>query len=401
MRIGVNLLLLQPGTGGVSNYVLTLLRAWPDLRPDDPLVLFSFPENEALLATLPPRSLEHVVRLSSQQDILRHLDAFDVFFCPFGSLFPRPVPKPSLVTVVDIQERFFPDFFSAQDIANRLYHYDGSMRMADRIITISHFSKQTLMRVLGLPERKIDVIHLCPDILPVETVKPELPAAWDGPFALYPANGWPHKNHLRLLEALARIKESGDRVRCVLTGSQGDGFPKLMQARDRLGLNEDIAHLGQVSRAEIAWLFRNARLLVLPSLFEGFGIPVAEAMNSDLPVVCSRTTSLPEVAGSAALYFDPCDVGDMAAKIRQAWNSEDVRSRLVAAGRKRRLQFGPRQLVEQHAAAFRAAGKSYRAGRHLWHSCVVGPWARLHRRRRIPANQLAEAQRLLRETTAS
>ena len=399
MRVGVNLLLLQPGTGGVSNYVLTLLRTWPEIYPDDPLVLFSFPVNEALLATLPARARAHEIRLSGQPEIRRHLDAFDVFFCPFGSLYPRPLPKPSLVTLVDVQERFFPEFFSAQDIANRLYHYDGSLRMADRVITISEFSKLTLVRVLGLPEEKIDVIHLCADELPEHATRPDLPPSWDGTFALYPANDWPHKNHLRLLEALALLKDAGDDARCVLTGSRGERFADIMAARDRLGLGEDVVHLGPVSRAEIAWLFRNARLLVLPSLFEGFGIPVAEALASDLPVVCSRTTSLPEVAGPAALYFDPCDARDMAAKIRQAWTAEDVRSRLVAAGRERRLLFGPRQLVEQHAAAFHAAAGSYRTGRHLWQKCIVGPWAALHRQRLIPARQLAEAQRLLRRDT--
>lgn len=402
LRVGVNLLLLQPETGGVSNYVLTLLRAWPDLFPDDPLVLFTFPVNDALLVTLPARSRVHEIRLSDQREILQHLDAFDVFFCPFGSLSPRPVPKPSLVTLVDIQERFFPDFFSAQDIANRLYHYDWSLRMADRAITISHFSKNTMVSVLGLPEEKIAVIHLCPDELPAEASRPDFPVGWDGPFAFFPANDWPHKNHERLLQALASLKQSGVRVRCVLTGNRGARFGEIIRVRDSSGLDKDVVHLGSVSRAEMAWLFRNARLLVLPSLFEGFGIPVTEAMASDLPVVCSRTTSLPEVAGPAALYFDPYDVEDMASKIRQVWTAEDVRSRLLAAGRERRLLFGPRQLVEEHAAAFRTAAESYRVGRHIWHTCVVGPWAAMHRRRRIPASQLAAAQRLLhRATTAT
>lgn len=399
MRVGVNLLLLQLGTGGVSNYVLTLLRAWPEIYPDDPLVLFSFPANEELLATLPASSREREMRLLDQREILRHQHLFDVFFCPFGSLYPRPMPKPSVVTLVDIQERFFPEFFTAQDIANRLYHYDGSLLMADRVITISNFSKETLVHVVGLPEEKVTVIHLCTDELPEQALRPQLPPAWNGPFALYPANDWPHKNHIRLLEALAGLKRSGLRVPCVLTGSRGDRFAEIMQARDRAGLSEDVVHLGPVSRAEISWLFHNARLLVLPSLFEGFGIPVAEAIDTGLPVVCSRTTSLPEVAGPAALYFDPLDVGDIAEKIRQAWTSETVRSRLIAAGEERRGLFGPRQLVEQHHAACRAAAERYRVGRYFWHKYVGAPWAALHRRTRIPARQLAEARRLLNRET--
>lgn len=400
MRVGVNLLLLQPGTGGVSNYVLTLLRTWPDLYPDDPLVLFSFPQNDELLRTLPARARVREIRLTEQAQILDHLDAFDVFFCPFGSLYPRPVPKPSLVTLVDIQERFFPEFFSAQDIENRLYHYDGSLRLADRVITISNFSKETLVRVVGLPEKKIAVIHLCTDELPEGASRPDLPPGWDGPFAFYPANDWPHKNHVRLLEALAVLKRSGVRVPCVLTGSRGGRFAEIMQARDRAGLGDDVVHLGPVTRAEISWLFRNARLLVLPSLFEGFGIPVAEAIDTGLPVVCSRTTSLPEVAGPAALYFDPLDAGDIADKIGQAWTSEAARSRLIAAGRERRSLFGPRQLAEQHHAAFRAAAKRFSFGRYLWHKNVVAPWAALHRRTRIPPRQIAEAQRLLNRETS-
>jgi len=395
VRIGVNLLLLHPGAGGVANYVLTLLRTWPERYPEDELVLFTFPANEELVASLPARARRHLLRIPYQREIARHLAAMDVFFCPFGSLFPRPLPLPSVVTLVDIQERFFPEFFSPKDIRNRLYHYDGSLHMADRVITISAFSRETLVHVVGLPAQKISVIHLCADQLPDPPVRPVLPEGFTTPFAFFPANLWPHKNHARLMLALARLKQSGTIVRCVLTGRTDGDLAALLQQRDALGLAEQVVHLGSVTRAELAWIYRSARLLVFPSLFEGFGIPVVEAMISGLPVVCSSTTSLPEVAGEAARYFDPLDPEDIAAKIAAVWNDEGLRTRLAEAGQARERLFQPERLVEQHRAACAAAIDAYRWRRYLWNKSVRAPWDALFRRRRIPAQQLARSRELL------
>ena len=400
MRVGINMLLLEAGAGGVTNYVMTLVRSWKEVYPEDQLVLFSFPVNEALLSEIPAPFRDHEISLpgNNQKAILDHLDKFDVFFCPFGSLFPRPLPKPSVVTMVDIQERFFPAFFSQKDLANRLYHYDSSLIMSDQVITTSNFSHRSMTAVLGVPEEKVNVVYLCPDILPEEEERPPLPDDWAGPFVFYPANDWPHKNHLRLLEALALLRENGNTMRCVLTGSRSALFPALRQSIADLGLEGEVVHLGVVSRHCMAWLYRNADFLVFPSFFEGFGIPLVEAMSSALPIACSGISSIPEVVGDAALYFDPGNVADMAEKIHRLRCDKDMKSRLGAKGKGRQSLFDVRSLVEGHRAAFQKAIDSYRHGMYVRHRLIDAPRARAVRRRRVPARQREKAMALLSES---
>src|SRR3954463_5026155 len=102
MRIGIGLNLFKPDTGGVGNYALTLLRHWPKLAPEHPMVLFTFDHNDEMLAQLPAESRQHEYRLQTQEEVSAHLDKIDVYFCPFGSLWPRPLPLPTAVTFHDM-----------------------------------------------------------------------------------------------------------------------------------------------------------------------------------------------------------------------------------------------------------------------------------------------------------
>src|SRR5262245_54145529 len=103
MRIGIGLNLLTANAGGGANYALTLLRHWPPLAPEHPLVLFTFNHNEEMLAQLPAESRRHEYRLRVQEDVNAHLDRIDLYFCPFGSLWPRPLPLPTALTFHDMQ----------------------------------------------------------------------------------------------------------------------------------------------------------------------------------------------------------------------------------------------------------------------------------------------------------
>ncbi|NCC53112.1 MAG: glycosyltransferase family 1 protein [Spartobacteria bacterium] len=400
MRIGINLYMLQPHVGGIGNYVLSLLRAWPKFEPEDQLVPFSFAENDELLRELPDEARRHEIRLESQEQILDHADAFDVYFCPFGALYPRPIRKPAVTTLVDIQERFFPGFFKPADIASRLHHYDGSLLMSDQVVTISEFSRQSMIRVLKMPPAKLDVIHLCTDDLPEQMKRPDLPANWDNAFMFFPANDWRHKNHDRLIDAIHLLKQRCVEVRCVLTGTQDTVYPSLAKKLDELNLHDTVRHLGRVSRPEMAWLFRNARMLVFPSLFEGFGIPLVEAMQCHLPIACSDIGSLPEVAGLAAVYFDPYEPGEMAEVIRHVWEDEKLRINLIAAGSKRSKLFTEQKLVEKHHAAFHKARGHYHPLKYPVNR-LRERWRQAFPRQAIPARQLRRAAVMLHEHAAT
>ena len=176
MRIGIGLNLLAPDNGGVTNYVLTLLRHWHECAPHHPMVLFSFDHNEPLLSTLPPAARRHEIRLQTQEEALEHFDQIDIYFCPFGTLWPRPVRKPSVLTFHDMQERFYPDFFTAKEHEERFFHYDWSLRMADAVVAISEFTRESAVKIAGASRDKIHVVHHVPDALP----DPEKPADASG-----------------------------------------------------------------------------------------------------------------------------------------------------------------------------------------------------------------------------
>ncbi|NCC50514.1 MAG: glycosyltransferase family 1 protein [Spartobacteria bacterium] len=396
MKIGVNLYLLQPHVGGMTNYVLTLLRAWSAVFPDDEWTLFTFDANNNMLPQLPGEMRERQIHLKSQEDILNHLAHVDVFFCPFVTLYPRPVPVPSVVTLPDIQARFFPEYFSPEELKGRLYHLDGSLIMADRIITISDFSAKTLQYVLRVPAKKIDAIPLCPDELPEGMVQPELPVSWTTqPFALFPSNDLPHKNHRMLLKALALLKKQEVNVRLVLTGSQRGILREWQALVTEMDLQEQVIHLGLLPRDQLAWLYRHARMLLFPSRFEGFGLPVAEAMRVGLPVACAGTTCLPEVGGESAVYFNPEDIQDMSAVIKQVWTDESLRKRMSAKGLEQANRYDERVLVTRHRAAFQKAQQQYSMLRYLWNKHIVAPWRQTHQRLTVPKSQLKRAKQLL------
>jgi hypothetical protein len=153
------------------------------------------------------------------------------------------------------------------------------------------------------------------------------------PYFLYPAKVWPHKNHETLLLAFDKFRRSGQeasRYKLVLTGDP-DGFQRLASSFP----SENVVHLGIVSTAELARLYKEAAGLVFPSLFEGFGIPLAEAFGFGCPVICSDTTSLPEVAGDAALFCDPTDASALADNMLSLVSNPALRSTLISAGYKR------------------------------------------------------------------
>ncbi|MBP8257785.1 MAG: glycosyltransferase family 4 protein, partial [Opitutaceae bacterium] len=314
MRIGVGLHLLAPDNGGVTNYALTLMRLWPQHAPEHPMVLFSFDHNDALLSTLPPATRRHEIRMRTQEDALAHCENIDVYFCPFGTLWPRPFPKPSTLTFHDMQERFYPEHFTDKEKTERFFHYDWSLRMADSVITVSHFTKSMAVALAKINRHKCHVVHHVPDELPLPQ-RPEQFSFGDRPFVFYPANLWNHKNHARLVAAMERVCASDPDLALVCTGSLLNRSPQWEQWMNHSRFADRMAHLGRLTRPQISWLYRNARALVFPSLFEGFGIPLIEAMHAGCPIACARNTSQPEVAGEAALYFDAENESSIAAAI--------------------------------------------------------------------------------------
>jgi glycosyltransferase involved in cell wall biosynthesis len=246
---------------------------------------------------------------------------------------------PSIYTPQDLQHRHFPGFFSRHEITWREAMYPALCRQAARVVALSRWGKRDLAEQFGLDEGKVHVIGLAPavDAYPVpgpaEIEEARSRLGLPDAFAYYPAQTFVHKNHLRLLEAVALLRaRHGVEVPLVCSGRLNDHYPEIEKSIRRLGLGSLARFIGFVRPADVQALYARARMVVFPSLFEGFGMPVLEAYRADVPVACSRATSLPEVAGEAALLFDPESVEDMALAMRRVWTEPELRRTLVVAG---------------------------------------------------------------------
>ena len=374
MRIGVNCFILSENMGGLRQYFHRLFRELLASDQKNSYVFFYFEHNIKEMEHIgDERWKKDAILLKDQQDVLNHIDLIDLYFCPFGALWPRPVPVPSVVMLVDIQEKYYPEFFSKEDMWSRDYHYEASTRTADQVITISEFSKESIAHYHGISRQKIHVAYLAADesfylpLAPNQKINLPLPEH----YIFYPANRWFHKNHDNLLKALHELKNShGLLVNCVLTGFDYEGgYPlnkKIMEYR----LEDQVKVIGYVTSEEIKHIYSKAKMLCFPSLFEGFGMPPVESMAIGCPVVCSNTTSLPEVVGDAALLFDPKNPWEIAGKIKAVWTDESLRQRLIAAGKKQARKFSAKNTAAVHIAAFERAAMSYRQKRYWYYKYI-------------------------------
>ena len=339
MRIGVNCFLLEAPVGGIKQYFLALFDWLLEHDLDNEYVFFYSERNLCELEKLrSPRWRSQAKPLASQDQIADHLSGLDLYFCPFNTLWPRPVSIPSVVTLVDIQEVFYPHFFTSEDLRYRAYHYPSSTRAADRVVTISEFSKASIARYHGVRESKIVVAHLCADPLYFEAATIATPPDPPIPFSqflFFPANRWPHKNHDTLLRALKILKARGESANVVFTGFDVPGGYSIQAKAVEYGVSDCVYSAGYVTVPQMAYLYQCAEMTVFPSLFEGFGMPPVEAMAVGCPVVVATSSCLPEICGEAAEYFDPADPEVLAQALDKVRADADLRSTLVRNGRLR------------------------------------------------------------------
>jgi glycosyltransferase involved in cell wall biosynthesis len=353
MRVGISLLTLVPGVvGGSETYARELVRALDrvgelDYRVFRPRIVEDV-AGETIRsyrarrtqrgriaamahATVAPRRIRRELRLHE----------LDAIHFPLTVMLPRVDHPPAAVSLLDIQHVFFPEFFSRSELAYRRVVYGWSLTRARKVIAISGHVKETLVERMGIEPERIEVIHLGLDHA---LFHPN--GAERRPFLLYPANPWPHKNHQRLFEAFRRVRRRRPELRLVLTGT---GLERLRV------FPEGVEVRGRVSREQLAELYRTASALVFPSLYEGFGQPPLEAMASGTPVATSRAGSLPEVCGSAALYFEPTSVDEMTEAILAVLDRPD---HLVERGLRRAGEFTWDATARRHDEVYRALAAS-------------------------------------------
>lgn len=347
MRIGVNLLFLIPGeVGGTEVYTRELLKALSGHSSKPDIVLFTNNENNdsfggyerkkiSVNATSRPR------RVIAERYTLPRVAAdssIDVLFSP-GYTSPARSTVPLCTTIHDVQFKAVPEGFSvAQRIAHG-YIVGRSANAADAILTVSEFSRGEITRYLGVPEERVFVAHHgaphLPDPNEASPVKP--------PFMLAVGNTYLHKN----TDALVRALDGCD-TPLVMVGQPRKGEPKP---------HPKLIRLHRVEAAALAALYRDADLFVTASLYEGFGLPVLEAMAAGLRVVASRHGAIPEVLGNAGTYIaDVCDPDSIAAAIQYVSSEPaDQRNSFIQKGLERAAEFTWAEAADKTMEAFHAA----------------------------------------------
>lgn len=270
----------------------------------------------------------------------------DVFHAPHYVL-PPLVPCRSVVTIHDCIHLRFPQYLPHR--AAYAYAYASmwaAAHRADRVLTVSEASKHDILHYFKIPPEKIEVVYNAlderfrtpPDEAALARVRERYQL--NHPFVLYAGNIKPHKNLVRLIEAFDGLRHEGfEDLKLLIIGDEISKWPALRHAVHAHKLHKHVRFLGFLSDDTLAALYRLASVFVFPSLYEGFGLPPLEAMASGTPVVTSNVSSLPEVAGDAAVLVDPNSTADIQRGMREVLTDPDLRARLVARGLARASEF--------------------------------------------------------------
>jgi glycosyltransferase involved in cell wall biosynthesis len=363
MHVAYNLMHLVPGeTGGAEVYARRLLPALRELEPDLRMTLFlggaaareDWGEGlEVEPLRFDPRS--RVRRVLAEQTLLPKAVAraeADLLHNVFNTAPARP-RVPQVTTIHDVVFKRHPETHGLLAKGVEVLVPLAARRSA-RVLTDSEASKSDLVRYLELPAERVDVAPLGPG-LPDDVKGPppeELRERFElgnAPIVLSVLAKRPHKNAARLIEAFARVPRAVLVVPGYSTGYERELEKEIAAA----GVGDRVRLLDWVDDATLDGLYRAADCFVFPSLAEGFGLPVLEAMLRGTPVACSNATSLPEVAGDAALLFDPLDVEAIAVAIRRILEDDALADRLLSAGRERAKRFTWQETARKTIESYR------------------------------------------------
>jgi glycosyltransferase involved in cell wall biosynthesis len=284
----------------------------------------------------------------------------DLMFAPAPSVFPFG-RVPVVCTIHDATPVVMPSHSKKVTLLQRsvLRALTGH---AQAIITVSECSRNDLVSIYGIPESKVFVIYngydktLFNDAAPNPEQQKRLLARLqlDRPYILHHGTIQPRKNLTRLIEAyrLMLSRNTNFELDLVLAGEQGWECEEILAAARATGKPGRIVLAGALDGPDLALLIKAANLVVMPSLYEGFCLPMVEAMACGVPVVASDSSCLPEISGGVLNYFDPCSVEDMAACIEQAVEDEELRKRLVKEGKRRAGFFDWRRCAEETIGVF-------------------------------------------------
>jgi glycosyltransferase involved in cell wall biosynthesis len=347
LRIGINGLYLIPGgVGGTEIYLRSLLAALAEIDSVNHYFIFSNRETGSSLAPgavnfeSAPQAVaagNRPARILWEQIVLpvevarRHLD---VLFNP-GFTAPVFCGCPSVTVFHDLQHKRHPEYFRWFDLPVWRIALYAAACTSTQLLAVSQATADDLIEIYRLPRARITVVEHGVD--PVFFTLTRCPA--QPPYLLCVSTLHPHKNLERLLRAFAGFRCVRPGFRLVLAGMRGFHTAALETLRDSLGIAADVEFTGWIPREQLYELYAGAAAFVYPSTFEGFGMPILEAMAAGIPTACSSIEPLASIASDAALQFDPNDSNALIQALLRLTGDMDLRARLSAAGQARARRF--------------------------------------------------------------
>ena len=372
MKIGIVALNYVPGTiGGAESYYVDLIKYLQEIDHKNQYVIFMRDAYSDLvpvsnnftiklvthskLSLMVAKILKKFLKYDMQQALINNQHC-DVLHFPFQVVDFFGLRARVISTAIDIQEEFYPENFTPEDLVNRKRLHALSVERSDYLIAISDFTRDTYLEKYKIKKSKISTVHLSYNEALYNTVKHNNTLDLPKKYFYYPAATWPHKNHEALLRAFAVFVRSNPGYSLVLSGIKKQKANDIHTLAEDLHISSNVVMLGYVERERLPELHQRSVVVVFPSLFEGFGIPLLEAMACGAPVLCSKTTSLPEVGGDAAIYFDPTDPRAIADAMARIAEDKELRSTLTKKGLAQAEKFSARKTAEQTLEIYRKIG---------------------------------------------
>ena len=303
------------------------------------------------------------VKRSERSDSFLRGMGVDLLFCPFTAPIYYEPGIPTVCTICDLQYKTYPEFFVNEEVMYLDKIFNEACSRATLLTAISNYSRDSAITHGNLDPARIRTIYL--------RMAYRINAEGDDNdgvlerlglaskrYLIYPANFWKHKNHEMLFTAfgIACCQGLAKDIKLVCTGAPGERQTWLMSVAKTIKLGDRILFPGYLPNAELSKVMVNAIGMLFPSLYEGFGLPVVEAMAAGIPVACSNNRSLPEVASGAALLFDPGVPAQIAQAILSLVEDESLRTRLIDAGKLRAVEFSDsQQMAKEYWELFKEA----------------------------------------------
>ena len=374
MRVCLDVRPAVPHFPGIGRYIRGLTRALPsELKPDEQVHLLINPwqagDEWIQKLVLKANVITHTVACSpfslAQQwqipQVLRQIrpDLYHSFtaFMPF-----RP-GVPTVLAVHDLIPLRYPRYATFRARSFFRITMSLALNVAQHVIANSETTRRDFLNQFDLPGEKIVAIPLAAGAVFRPPKRNEIEQArrkfgLPEVYVFYLGSNRPHKNLPRLIEAWAKVIRNPrlDRKKLVIAGFWDPRYPEAKLQASRLNVAQSICFLGTIPEEDLPGLYSGAELFVFPSLYEGFGFPVLEAMSCGIAVACSNTSSLQEVAGEAAVYFDPADPDEIAMTLTQVLEDNSLQESIRERGLERARQYSWQKTARQTVAVYRAVG---------------------------------------------